>query len=84
MEEEDGGDSGAAEDEALPDGEFPKLVASHYGANTPTSKGKRRTSLNAKGVWANIKRIKKKVSRCAVRQCEICLRRFVFASNSSN
>ena len=48
MEEEDGGDSGAAEDEALPDGEFPKHVASHYGANTPTSKGKRRTSLNAK------------------------------------
>ena len=64
MEEVDGGDSGGAEDEALPD-EFPKLVASHYGANTPTSKGKRRASLNAKGVWANIKRIKKKVSaRC--------------------
>jgi len=64
VEEVDGGDSGGAEDEALPD-EFPKLVASHYGANTPTSKGKRRASLNAKGVWANIKRIKKKVSaRC--------------------
>ena len=47
----------AAEDEALPDGEFPKPVAPHYGANTPTSKGKRRTSLNAKGVWANIKRV---------------------------
>ena len=68
MEEEDGGDSGAAEDKALPDGEFPKLVASHYGANTPTSKGKRRTSLNAKGVWANIKRIKKKSLREA--RCE--------------
>ena len=53
MEEVDGSDSGGAEDEALPDGEFPKPVASRYGANMSTSKGKRRASLNAKGVWAS-------------------------------
>lgn len=63
VEEEEGGDRGAAEEKALPDGDFPKLEASDYGANTPTSKGARRASLNAKGVWVNIKRIKKKSLR---------------------
>ena len=34
------------------------LVASDYGPNTPTNAGVRRLSLDAKGIWTNIKRIK--------------------------
>jgi hypothetical protein len=63
VEEGEGGDSRAAEEKALPNGEFPKLEASDYGANTPTSTDARRVSRIAKGVWVNIKRIKKKSLR---------------------
>jgi len=48
---------------ALPDGEYPKLVISDYGSNTPTSTKKRRSLLSGKGVWVHIKRIKKKSLR---------------------
>ena len=54
---------GAAAEDRSPDAVRPKLVASDYGTNTPTSKGVRRVSLEAKGTWANIKRIKAKVHR---------------------
>jgi len=65
-EEED--DDDAADDADVPaaaagaedGGVLPKLVASDYGTNSPTSKGVRRTSITGKGTWCNIKRIKVK------------------------
>ena len=45
------------------DAALPKLVASDYGANSPMTKGGRRVLPAVKGVWANIKRIKKKELR---------------------
>ena len=42
------------------DAALPKLVASDYGANSPSSKGGRRVLPAVKGVWANIKLINKK------------------------
>ena len=45
------------------DAAMPKLVASDYGANSPMTKGGRRVLPAVKGVWANIKLIKKKELR---------------------
>ena len=54
---------GAAVEGRSPDAVRPNLVASKHGTNTPTSMGARRVSLEAKGTWANTKRIKTKVHR---------------------
>ena len=73
-EEEEEDDDDAADDadvpaaaagaeDASPGGVLPKLVASDYGTNSPTSKGARRTSITVKGKWLNIKRIKVKSER---------------------
>jgi hypothetical protein len=53
----------AGAEDASPGGVLPKLVASDYGTNSPTSKGARRTSITGKGTWFNIKRIKVKSER---------------------
>ena len=53
----------AGAEDASPGGVLPKLVASDYGTNSPTSKGARRTSITGKGTWSNIKRIKVKSER---------------------
>jgi len=53
----------AGAQDASPGGVLPKLVASDYGTNSPTSKGARRTSITGKGTWFNIKRIKVKSER---------------------
>jgi hypothetical protein len=53
----------AGAEDASPGGVLPKLVASDYGTNSPTSKGARRTSITGKGKWLNIKRIKVKSER---------------------
>ena len=74
LEEEDEEDDDDADDadvpaaaagaeDASPGGVLPKLVASDYGTNSPTSKGARRTSITGKGTWFNIKRIKVKSER---------------------
>ena len=74
LEEEEEDDDDAADDadvpaaaagaeDASPGGVLPKLVASDYGTNSPTSKGARRTSITGKGTWFNIKRIKVKSER---------------------
>ena len=39
----------AGAEDASPGGVLPKLVASDYGTNSPTSKGARRTSVTGKG-----------------------------------
>ena len=41
----------AGAEDASPGGVLPKLVASEYGTNSPTSKGARRTSITGKGTW---------------------------------
>ena len=62
LEEEDEEDDDDADDadvpaaaagaeDASPGGVLPKLVASDYGTNSPTSKGARRTSITGKGTW---------------------------------
>ena len=61
-EDDDGDESDAGETGAAGDVR-PVLVASYYGPNTPTSKGARRKSLETKGTWATIKRIKAKGPR---------------------
>ena len=53
----------AGAEDALPGGVLPKLAASDYGTNSPTSKGARRTSFMGRGAWRNIKRIKVKSER---------------------
>ena len=72
LEEEDDDDdaddadvpaAAAGAEDALPGGVLPKLAASDYGTNSPTSKGARRTSFMGRGAWRNIKRIKVKSER---------------------
>ena len=58
---EGGYEPGAAAEDLAPDAVRPKLEASDYGANSPTSKGSRRLSLESRGEWSNVKRIKSKV-----------------------
>ena len=57
-EDDDGGGSDAGAEDLSADPVRPILLASQYGTNTPTSKGARRLSLDARGTWVSIKRIK--------------------------
>ena len=57
-EDDDGGGSDAGAEDLSNDPVRPILLTSQYGTNTPTSKGARRLSLDARGIWASIKRIK--------------------------